>query len=56
MSHTPIIIQSFFFLRNIGALIIRIGFGAQYTIHILRNPQNSTGNYLGSYVWSFGVS
>ena len=25
---------------NIGALIIRIGLGVYYTIHIIRNPQN----------------
>ena len=32
----------------IGALIIRIGvFGAHYTIIVIRNPQNSIGNYLG---------
>ena len=37
---------------NIGALIIRIGFGAHYTIIILRNPQNSIGNYLGGYITS----
>ena len=30
---------------NIGAFIIRIGFGAHYSILIIRNPQNSTGNY-----------
>ena len=34
---------------SIGGLIIRIWFGAQYTIAILRNPQNSIGNYLGPY-------
>ena len=32
---------------NIGALIVKIGFGAHYTIIILRNPQNGRGNYLG---------
>ena len=31
--------------RNIGALIIRIGFWAHYTISIIRNPQNNVGNY-----------
>ena len=35
--------------RNVGALIIRIGFGDvlgdHYTIFIIRNPQNSIGNY-----------
>ena len=34
---------------SIGALIIRIGFGGQYTIIIIRNPQNSIGNCLGPY-------
>ena len=33
-------------LCNIGALIIRIGFRAPYTIIIIRNPQNSIiGNH-----------
>ena len=35
---------------NIGALIIRIEFGAHYIIFIIRNPQNSIGNYLVPYV------
>ena len=37
--------------RDIGALVIRIekGFGAHYTRMIIRNPQNSIGNYLSSY-------
>ena len=30
---------------NMGALKIRISFGAHYTIVIIRNPQNSIGNY-----------
>ena len=30
--------------RNIGALIIRIGFGIYYAIHIRRNPQNPALN------------
>ena len=34
---------------NVGALILRIGFGARYTIIIIRIPQNSIGNYLGPY-------
>ena len=40
--------------HNIGALIIRIGFWAHYTIFIIRTPQNSIGTYLGRYkhyVW-----
>ena len=37
-------------LANIGALIIRIGFGALYTILIIRNAQNRIGNYLGFYI------
>ena len=36
--------------HNIGALIIRIGFGAHYTIVIIRNAQNIIGNYLGPYI------
>ena len=36
-------------LYNIGASIIRIGFGAQDTIIIKRSPQNSIGNYLAPY-------
>ena len=32
---------------HIGALIVSIGFGGPYTITIIRNPQNSIGNYLG---------
>ena len=36
---------------NIKALIIRIGFwGPLYCIIIVRNPQNSIGNYLGPYI------
>ena len=36
---------------NVGALIIRIGFGGiSYTIIIIRNLQNSVSNYLGSYI------
>ena len=34
---------------NIGALVIRIGFGAHFDRFLLRNPQNSIGNYLGPY-------
>ena len=30
---------------NIGALIIRIGFGPHYTATVIRNPHNSIGNY-----------
>ena len=30
---------------NIGALIIRIRFWGPYNIVIIRNPQNSIGNY-----------
>ena len=26
------------------------GFGAHYTIIIIRNPQNGIGNYLGPYI------
>ena len=32
-------------LVNIGALIVRIGFGAHYTIITIRSPQNGIGNY-----------
>ena len=36
---------------NIKALISRIGFwGPLYCIIIVRNPQNSIGNYLGPYI------
>ena len=40
--------------RNIGAVIIGIGFGAQYTVTIIRTPpqkkkKKSIGNYLGPY-------
>ena len=35
---------------NIGASIIRIGFGAHYTIVMIRNPQNSIGTYSGPYI------
>ena len=36
---------------NIGALRTRIGFWEKYyTIIIIRNTQNSIGNYLGPYV------
>ena len=34
---------------NIEALILIIGFGAHYTIIIIRNPQNGIGTYLGPY-------
>ena len=35
---------------NIGALMIRMRFfGAHYAILILRKPQNSIGNYFGTY-------
>ena len=37
------------FQITIGALIVRIRFGARYTIPIIRNPHNSIGNILGSY-------
>ena len=37
-------------LINIGAFILRVGFGAQYTIMIISNPQNSIGNYLRAYI------
>ena len=30
---------------DVQALIIRIGFSASYTIFLMRNPQNSIGNY-----------
>ena len=29
------------------ALIIRMGSGVYYTIVVVRNPKNSTGNYVG---------
>ena len=34
---------------TIGALIIRIGFWGPHTIIVIRNHQNSIGNYLGPY-------
>ena len=37
-------------IQNIGALIIRIGFWAHFTILILRNHQNSIGNYSGPHI------
>ena len=37
---------------NIGALVIRIGFWAQYTIVIIRHPQNGIGNYVGPLSYS----
>ena len=36
--------------NNIGALIIRIGFGAHYIIVIIRSRQNGIGNDLGPYI------
>ena len=39
---------------NFGALMIRIGFWAHYTISIIRNPQHTIGIYLGPYSMSFG--
>ena len=30
--------------------MFRIGFGAQYTVSIIRNPQNSIGTYVGPYM------
>ena len=30
---------------DVGAFIIRLGFWGHYTIIIIRNPQNSIGNY-----------
>ena len=38
------------FPGNVGALIIRIGFGGGHNTRIIiRNPQNSIGNYVGPY-------
>ena len=40
-------------ITNVGSLVIRIGFcwgfGVYYTITVIRNAQNSMGNYLGPY-------
>ena len=36
-------------LPNIGALIVRIGSWVYYTIIIIRNHQNSIGNYQGPF-------
>ena len=33
-----------------------MGFGAQYTVVTIRNPQNSIGNYFGPYITVFRVS
>ena len=33
-----------------GALIFRIGWGAHYTVILIRSHQNSIGNYLGPYI------
>ena len=41
-------------LGNVGALIIRIGFWAHYTIAIIKSSQTSIGNYLGPYITLFG--
>ena len=41
-------------LNTIGALIVRIGFWAHYTIVIISNPQNRIANYSGlhsKYNW-----
>ena len=39
---------------NVGSELIRIGFWEVfYTITIIRNPQNSIGNYLGPHIRSF---
>ena len=35
---------------TIGALIIRIRFWSPFSISIIRNAQNSIGNYLGPYI------
>ena len=36
---------------NVGALIIGLGFwGIYHTLIIIRNPQNSIGNYLGPHI------
>ena len=40
---------------DIGALIIKIGFGAHYTTVIIRRPQNSIRNYLDPYIRGFKV-
>ena len=37
-------------IRNVGALIIRIGFWGHYTMITLRSPQSSIGSYLGPYI------
>ena len=37
-------------LCNIEALIMRIGFWGHYTIIIIRNHENSIGNYFGPYI------
>ena len=35
---------------NLGAFIVRIGFGAHYTIIIIRSPHNIIGRYEGPYI------
>ena len=35
---------------DVGALKIRTGFGAYYTIMIMKSPKNSIGNYYGPYI------
>ena len=40
---------------KIGPLIIIIGFGAHYTIIIVRSPHNSIDNYLGAYIIKYFI-
>ena len=42
--------ESYTGIGNRGVLTIGIGFGAHYTILIIRNPQNNIGNDLGRYM------
>ena len=38
---------------NVRAFIVRIGFWDNIIIVIIRNPQNSIGNYLSPVLWLF---
>ena len=35
---------------DVGALIIRTGFGARYTVIVTRSPQNTIGTFFGPYI------
>ena len=38
---------------NVGALLIRIGFGGISCFNANKEPQNSIGNYFGPYIRVF---